>query len=177
MDSIWKPVHLRRTLCTKPLSRQLSSPNTSPPGASIRSEKWWKSYFTKYVGIVLFVVYPVIALGVRRVFSLLRLNIATICACNPYEFRSRTNMKDCQSPVARSNGNEFITLLAATSGGLRGVHAWEHTRGRKLALSVRMNTVRICTMTVYCWSRYHFTDNQNWMRKIFQMGFLPFFLL
>lgn len=94
--------------------------------------------------------FTVIALAVRRVFSLLRLNIATICACNPYEFRSRTNMKDCQSPVARSNGNEFITLLAATSGGLRGVHAWQYTRGRKLALSVRMNTVRICTMTVYC---------------------------
>ena len=94
--------------------------------------------------------FTLIALGVRRVFGLLRLNIATICACNPYEFRSRTNMKDCQSPVARSNGNEFITLLAATSGGLRGVHAWEYTRGRKLALSVRMNSVRIRTMIVYC---------------------------
>ena len=141
-------MHLRRTLCTKPLSRQLSSPNTL---RVLRSDQKSDEKVILQSMLELYSLwFTVIALGVRRVFSLLRLNIATICACNPYEFRSRTNMKDCQSPVARSNGNEFITLLAATSGGLRGVHAWEHTRGRKLALSVRMNTVRICTMTVYC---------------------------
>ena len=36
--------------------------------------------------------FTVLALGVRRVLSLLRLDMATICVCNPYEFRERLSV-------------------------------------------------------------------------------------
>lgn len=96
--------------------------------------------------------------GLRRTSSLLSLNITTICSSKPYEFRSRASMKDYQSPARSEKQRKGIQAYVAW-------FAW----GARVGESVHGQS-GWCSMTVCCWSRYHFTDNHNWMRKVFQLG-------
>ena len=125
----------------------------SLPGASIGLEKRWKNFYKVPCREVNSLWFILIASGVRSVFSLLSLNIAAICAWNPYEFRSRTIMKHYQSPAARCSRNESSDV------------AW-------FAWDTRVGESRVNILHTARWQFAAEADItfQNWMRKVFKLG-------